>query len=118
PTALPRRAARRSCRGPPAALSSAPGARRRYRATSEIAGRRPLPISCERLHRNRFRGRPETGRRGLAAVGCANVVGDDRNEFFGNAVALERHGFLSVDEHGRNWNFAGTRQRYADIREL
>src|SRR5947208_6609819 len=85
---------------------------------SQIAERRSLPISCQRLERDRFRSRPEIGCRGLAAVGGPNIISDDHDELFGDAIALERCGFLSVHEHRRYWNFAGTRQRYAYIREL
>src|SRR5687768_3247753 len=51
----------------------------------------------------------------LLAVLLADVALDDRLEFLGDALALERHGLLAVDVHRRHRHFAGARQADADM---
>src|SRR5688500_2381146 len=51
----------------------------------------------------------------LLAVFLADVALDDRLEFLGDALALERHGLLAVDVHRRHRHFAAARQADADM---
>src|SRR5688572_33166303 len=54
----------------------------------------------------------------LAAVLLLHVALDDRLELLGDALALEGHGLLAVDVHGRDRQLAGARQADADVRVL
>ena len=56
--------------------------------------------------------------RRLAAVGRAHVVVDDRLEFLGDALALQRHRLLAIDIDRRHRRLAGAGQRNADVGEL
>src|SRR5688572_1402132 len=51
----------------------------------------------------------------LLPVVLLHVGFDDRLELLGDALALERHGFLAVDVHRRHWDFARAGQADADV---